>query len=153
MLLRRQGSKSKNTASVSIKSASKSQAHTPEVRINVRVSHGHTSTNYSAMVDTGSEISTMSQTVFNNNFLSSALQACSTAIHNFDGSIIQSLLGTFTAEVQYKDTNCTATLYIVKIELPVVVGRDFISALNIHIHGESLQAFKTSKTSHHTWCT
>ena len=40
------------------------------------------------------------------------------------------------------------TVYIVKAELPAVVGRDLISALNIHIHGESLQAFKTSKASH-----
>ena len=140
--------KNKNIASTSIKSASKSQAHTPEIRINVRVTHGHASTNYSAMVDTGSEISTMSQTVFNNTFPGNALQECSIAIHNFDGSIVQSVLGTFTAEVQHKDTSCTATLYIVKADLPAVVGRDLVSALNIQIHGESLQAFKTSKASH-----
>ena len=115
-------SKNKNIASTSTKSASKSQAHTPEVRINVHVTHGQVSTNYSVMVDTGSEISTISQTVFHNNFPGSALQACLTAIHNFDRSIVQSVMGTLTAEVQHKDMSCTATLYIVKADLPAVVG-------------------------------
>ena len=118
--------------------SSPARSLTPEILVELSVSHGQSTTTLTSMVDTGADISAIQKSVFQRHFAQCATQPVSTTVRNFDGSTVNDLHGMFTAMVSHGGRQTDANLYIVANNLPSVAGRDLIQALGLRINGESL---------------
>ena len=100
--------------------SSSASSPTPDILVELSVSHGHTTTTLNSMVDTGADISTIQKSTFQRHFAQCAAQPMPTTVRNFDGSPVTNLHGMFTATVRHGDRQTDANLYIVADNLPSV---------------------------------
>ena len=91
----------------------------------------------SAEVDTGSQISGVTEQFFNKFFSHKLLKPPST-LRNFDGSKIQSGYGRFTTTVRHADRSAVVELHVLPRQCQAVIGQDIIKLLGLQIDGESM---------------
>ena len=92
-----------------------------------------------AMVDTGSAISGLTETFFKEHFPSSVLNSEPQTLHNFDGTPLKApALGTFKAPLLKAGRKINAVFYVLPDNYGPVIGQNVISLLRLKINGEDM---------------
>ena len=92
-----------------------------------------------AEVDSGSDVTTITQSTYNAHFTDIALSEIPTTISNFDGSPIKNVIGQFEAEIRYQDHACSLPIFVVSNVCSSVLGKDVIRFLGLTLDGCSMR--------------
>ncbi|XP_039750766.1 uncharacterized protein LOC120626995 isoform X1 [Pararge aegeria] len=88
--------------------------------------------------DTGSAVSCVSEDVYNRYFGGLPIKQCRLALRYYTGEIVKPI-GVITPQVEYKGTKKLLDLYIVKNGKSMLLGRQWIAALDISIQSVTVQ--------------
>ena len=118
----------------------------PRVTTALELKCNNTSVTTHVMVDTGADISTVQRRTVQSLAAIAHIKPTTTVVSNFDGSTIGQVCGVLEASVKHGSKQIKATLYVVTDDMPAVVGRDLIQALELSISGHNLQVTGGSQT-------
>ena len=124
--------KKRNNASVKYVTINTLKTRPSDIEIQAILSDGSISVPITAMVDTGSAVSTVHECTARR-FSPSNLHSTDTAIHNFDGSIIRHLHRVLRTDIIFNGKHVPADLYVVPDTCPSVMGRDVLGLLDITV--------------------
>ena len=94
---------------------------------------------YDALIDTGSDISTVTKAIFDKFSHDGKYVRTNEHITNFDGSAVNNIIGKFDANVKFSDRAGETTMYITNDTTKCTIGTDLITLLEIDIMGKTLQ--------------
>ena len=92
-----------------------------------------------AEVDSGSDVTTITQSTYNAHFSDTPLSPAPTRISNFDGSPIQYVSGQFESEIRYRDRTCSLAILVVSDVCSSVLGKNAIQSLALTLDGYSMK--------------
>ncbi len=93
---------------------------------------------YEALIDSGSDISTITESIFNKISTDGCVKL-NENITNFDGTPATNIFGKTTAIVQYLNRTGETTLYVTNNATNCTIGTDVMQLLEINITGKTLQ--------------
>ncbi len=107
-------------------------------------------------VDTGAKASTINRATYKEHFGSVKLKPIHGSCTNYDGSKIDGIHGYITTRMLFRGRSHRGTLYVVKDDIPAVLGRTFLKPLKIQIDCvagsiHKIQANRTPKDSKDTF--
>ena len=98
-----------------------------------------------AEVDTGSQISGVTQKFFNRHFCHLPLQPAVT-LRNFDGTTLSETYGRFTTTVRHADRSAEIELHVLPSSCAAVIGQDIIQAMRLQIDGATMSVHSVSNS-------
>ena len=132
------------------KTTQKKEVHAVKKRINgiqknnafyitVQIENRNSRVNISAQVDTGAEISGITEQNYKKHFKDLPLLPATT-LRNFDNTVISSnTLGRIITTIHYKGQSVSAELHVLPPNCNAVIGQDLIQGLNLQIDGGTLK--------------
>ena len=91
-----------------------------------------------AEVDSGSDVTAITQSLYYEHFSGFKLTAFSSKISNFDGSTIDQVLGQFESTLRFRDRMCTLPIFVVPDSCSAILGKNAIRSLSLTLDGPTM---------------
>ncbi len=100
-----------------------------------------------AEIDSGSDTTVITASQHHDLFNACPLQPPKAHIHNFDGTKIGGILGTFDCLARFQQRTSPCTVYVMPDSCQPVIGKDLIHGLQLSLDGASMKVRHTATTT------